>query len=109
MLPAVLACELFPSVRCAGVRMREGVVSRGAGAFPTYEGENVCRLGGEKEGLSRGKSWKVESENPCISRFFGSFFMVSLEKSWKIKIGCTMEVQDTDGREVCGWEIAAGR
>lgn len=62
-----------------------------------------------KKGLSRGKSWKVESENPCISRFFGSFLMVSLENSWKIKIGCTMEVQETDGREVCGWERAVGR
>lgn len=32
-----------------------------------------------------------------------------LEKSWKIEIGCTMEVQETDGREVCGWERAVGR
>lgn len=42
MLPAILACELFPSVRCAGVRMREGGGSRGAGAFPPSEGENAC-------------------------------------------------------------------
>lgn len=42
MFSAILACELFPSVRCAGMRVREGGGSRGAGAFPPSEGEKMC-------------------------------------------------------------------
>lgn len=62
--------------------------------------------GAVRESLSRGLSWKVWLENPCISRVFGPFFMADLEKNGIFENGCTM---DTGGDARLGGEWMAGR